>query len=264
MSNFLENPACVAFSPMRLAEPVCAVGTVSSLSLSTFMNSTPSLINRVEVFALTVLLTMMLFGVYFSRTNLPYFNEVYTVEDGVVESLSVVALVIACGVCVYRVFALRSVRSRWFLICTGILGALFFFGAGEEISWGQRIFNVESPEFFKSNNAQQETNLHNLVVGEVKINRLVFGKILAVIVVSYVLILPVLYRKVGAIRNWVDGWAIPLPRWIHVVAYLLIASLATFIPSSRKGELLELGGCIIFLLVTLYPHNRSAFASGRS
>lgn len=227
------------------------------------MNSSTSFINRFEVFALTVLLTMMLFGIYFSYTNLPYFNEVYTVEDGLVESLSVVALVAAAGICFVRVFRLRSLRSKWFLFCTGMLGALFVFGAGEEISWGQRIFGIESPEFFKANNAQQETNLHNLVVGEVKINRLVFGKILAVVIVTYVLILPFLYRRLDAVRRFVDAWAIPLPRWLHIASYLLIGSLSTFIPSSRKGELLELGGCIIFLLIVLYPYNRTAFAVDR-
>ncbi len=227
------------------------------------MNSTPPFINRFEVFALTVLLTMMLFGVYFAHTNLPYFNEVYTVEDGLVESLSVVALVAAAAVCFTRVARLRGQRSTWFLFCTALLGSLFVFGAGEEISWGQRILGVESPEFFKSNNAQQETNLHNLVVGEVKINRLVFGKILAVVIVSYVLILPLLYRRFDGVRRWVDGWAIPLPRWVHIGGYLAIAALSSFIPSSRKGELLELGGCIIFLLIVLYPHNRTAFAAAR-
>jgi hypothetical protein len=227
------------------------------------MNSSTPFINRFEVFALTVLLTMMLFGIYFSHTNLSYFNEVYTVEDGVVESLSVVALVTAAVVCFARIVRLRGVRTRWFLFCTGILGALFVFGAGEEISWGQRILGVESPEFFKANNAQQETNLHNLVVGEVKINRLVFGKILAVVIVTYVLILPVLYRRLEAVRRFVDAWAIPLPRWVHIAGYLAIGALSTFIASSRKGELLELGGCIVFMLVVLYPHNRTAFAAER-
>ena len=38
------------------------------------MNSPTPFINRFEVFAFTVLLTMMLFGIYFAHTNLPYFN----------------------------------------------------------------------------------------------------------------------------------------------------------------------------------------------
>ena len=42
------------------------------------------------------------------------------------------------------------------------MALIFIFGAGEEISWGQRIFNVESSEYFLENNAQGETNLHNM------------------------------------------------------------------------------------------------------
>jgi tetratricopeptide (TPR) repeat protein len=37
----------------------------------------------------------------------------------------------------------------------------------EEISWGQRIFGFESPEFFKRYNLQRETNLHNILAGPV-------------------------------------------------------------------------------------------------
>jgi len=42
-----------------------------------------------------------------------------------------------------------------------ILGLLFFFGAGEEINWGQRIFNFETPEIMQSN-VQHEFSIHNL------------------------------------------------------------------------------------------------------
>ena len=50
------------------------------------------------------------------------------------------------------------------------LVALFFLGiglfyivcAGEEISWGQRVFGWETPEAYAAANEQGETNLHNL------------------------------------------------------------------------------------------------------
>lgn len=48
-------------------------------------------------------------------------------------------------------------RNIWFLL----LGLLFLLGAGEEISWGQRIFNFSTPEFMSSN-IQNEFTLHNL------------------------------------------------------------------------------------------------------
>lgn len=43
---------------------------------------------------------------------------------------------------------------------------LFFFGAGEEISWGQRIFNVATPEALEAINAQGELNVHNINIFE--------------------------------------------------------------------------------------------------
>src|SRR5690606_5826178 len=98
----------------------------------------------------------------------------------------------------------------------------FIFGAGEEISWGQRILNIESTEFFQKNNAQGETNLHNLVVGETKINKLIFGTILGILIASYCLILPTLARKVPAVMKLVEKFGVPIPRGHHVIAYLII------------------------------------------
>lgn len=46
------------------------------------------------------------------------------------------------------------------------LALLFFFGAGEEISWGQRIFNIETPAALEQANDQEELNIHNLAVFE--------------------------------------------------------------------------------------------------
>ena len=55
-----------------------------------------------------------------------------------------------------------------------------FFGAGEEISWGQRIFHIESSKFFNENNSQKETNLHNMIVDGVKLNKLIFSNLLSI------------------------------------------------------------------------------------
>jgi len=37
-----------------------------------------------------------------------------------------------------------------------------FFVSGEEISWGQRIIDITSPQFFIEHNSQRETTIHNL------------------------------------------------------------------------------------------------------
>jgi hypothetical protein len=46
------------------------------------------------------------------------------------------------------------------LACFAVL--LLIVMAGEEISWGQRIFGWATPEFFRENNIQGETNFHNM------------------------------------------------------------------------------------------------------
>ena len=43
-----------------------------------------------------------------------------------------------------------------------ILAFIFFFGFGEEISWGQRIFGFETPEAIANSNIRDEFTIHNL------------------------------------------------------------------------------------------------------
>ena len=53
-------------------------------------------------------------------------------------------------------------RYRWFFI---LLAVACSYVVLEEISWGQRIFGFETPEFLKARNLQGEANLHNLFTG---------------------------------------------------------------------------------------------------
>ena len=134
----------------------------------------------------------------------------------------------------------------------------------EEISYGQRIweslFDFEVPMFFKVFNTQGEMNLHNLKFGETKINKVIFGTFLGICIVFYFLVLPVLYKKIEKVKVLVNTIALPLPRFYHIVAYLLLALLSEFIAGGKKGEILEFGGCWIFLLMCFEPRNREIFS----
>jgi hypothetical protein len=90
------------------------------------------------------------------------FWESYTLngvfrEDGPLETLTAL---LATGAAVLLLIGLsRSDRpSRIFASLVAIAAILF---AGEEISWGQRIFGFESTGVFATANSQGETNLHN-------------------------------------------------------------------------------------------------------
>jgi tetratricopeptide (TPR) repeat protein len=55
-------------------------------------------------------------------------------------------------------------RDHFRLFC-GALALAALYVLLEEISWGQQLFNWQSPDFFLRNNLQHETNIHNLLTG---------------------------------------------------------------------------------------------------
>jgi hypothetical protein len=57
---------------------------------------------------------------------------------------------------------IKTKRNIFYLI----LGIIFLFGAGEEVSWCQRIFDITVPNEYKILNVQKELNIHNLYIFE--------------------------------------------------------------------------------------------------
>ncbi|MGQ0654504.1 MAG: hypothetical protein ACT4P4_19945 [Betaproteobacteria bacterium] len=78
-------------------------------------------------------------------------------EDGVFESLTVVFFLIASAL--FFVTWRRS-GNVFFLL----LSFALFVGAGEEISWGQRLIGFATPSAVAATNVQNEFNVHNLAV----------------------------------------------------------------------------------------------------
>ena len=207
----------------------------------------------------SIVFFLVVIGVILSRVNVAFFEGFYVLEDGFIEWLTIVALLCGAFLCFYRAFKLKSKRNVMFLFVTVLVGLVLLFGAGEEISWGQRIFDIESSEFFTKYNAQREINIHNLIFKGTKINKLVFGTLLGACIAAYFLILPIVYRKSSRINGLVDRIAIPIPRVFHILSYIILVILVELVDSSKKGELLEFGGCWIFLLMIFNPYNREIF-----
>jgi hypothetical protein len=95
----------------------------------------------------------------------PFFHLMLAkdVDGGIVEHATVVVLIpgIAAGFAAFF-FHRRQLPGAWlgWWILIWTLACVYF--AGEEISWGQWIFNWETPDFIEQLNTQQETNLHNM------------------------------------------------------------------------------------------------------
>lgn len=216
--------------------------------------------SRIEIGMLVVLALLFFGGVIYSFIDDVSFKSNYVNEDGFVEWMTVVGLLCSSALCAKRFVALRDKRGGLFLFTIGFLTLFFFFGAGEEISWGQRIFHIESSEFFKENNAQAETNLHNLVVGDTKINKLIFGIGMALVLISYLAILTPLYHRNEKVRRFLITFGVPIPRGYHIIAYVtLMVVVELVMVSSKKAELTEFVGSFIVFMNLLNPHNREIF-----
>lgn len=113
-----------------------------------------------QIFAVSVSLAIVV-PIALVTEHHPEFVVTYGEEDGVAEYLS--ALFFFLSSLGFLSLYLRHARPLPLWRGGVLLGwaVLMFFFAGEELSWGQRIFGLETPEPVRATNAQDEFNLHN-------------------------------------------------------------------------------------------------------
>lgn len=183
-------------------------------------------------------------------------------EDGLVEWLTFVVLIVMSAFSFIMSFtfsrsgAAGRAKKIWLF-----LGFLFLFGAMEEISWGQRILGIESPEWFMRHNRQFETNVHNLVIYGANLNKLVFGRFLGIIVLIYMLPMPILYRLNKSFKNFINRWGIPIPQNYQTLLLIILNIILQFHLGLTKkvSEMRELSTCFVFFLVLIHPFNDQVF-----
>lgn len=111
-------------------------------------------------FGFTILTLMAYFLVWRFASADAWISQAFFAEDHLGEWLQV-AFCLAIGVVALKTFRLTS--RKWLSASLLFAGLGMIFVGGEEISWGQRVFNFQSSEFFFLRNYQNETNLHNLL-----------------------------------------------------------------------------------------------------
>lgn len=184
------------------------------------------------------------------------FSTRFATEDGPIEYATAILLFAASLILGYLCYLSR----RWLV---ALYALAFFFAAGEEVSWGQRIFGIESSEFFAQNNFQGETNLHNLVVGETHLTEFIFGTGLALIIMSYLVVLPLLYPVAGWVRRFCEFLAVPVPQK-HIGALAVFATLfSAWIGLDRQWEVYEFAFGVFVCLIFLNPVNAETFGLSR-
>lgn len=212
----------------------------------------------VEIAVYLLVAAGLLTGLVAAMVDLHWFEQVYAVEDGPIEWATAIALLAGAGIAAVTARRPGAGNPALHRLTWIGLAVFCFFAAGEEISWGQRLLGIQSPEFFQSHNAQRETNLHNLVVDGVKVNKLVFSQLMTVAAALFLVALPWLYRRRPAFARLVDAWAVPVPRLRQVIAVVATFAFIAVVPSRERDELLEFGATWLFAMILLFPTNAAA------
>lgn len=203
----------------------------------------------IEITAYILLSAIIAIGFYIAVNDEEYFRNSFVPEDGILETGTAIMLFLAAIILLIRLLRERGMHPRSFSVYSVLMIVVLVFVSGEEISWGQRIFGVETGEFFSKHNRQAETNLHNLEVAGVNINKLIFGKMLVLFLVAFYLVLPWLYAREGRVYRWASGQYFPVPKIHHGVSMFVFAIIINLIPSSKRGELNEV--CLGFFALLL-------------
>ena len=144
-----------------------------------------------------------------------------------------------------------------------VLGTFALIAFGEEISWGQNIFKMQTPGFLKEINAQKEINIHNLKIfyyrdenGEVKTGwrrALTEKSLFTYLWIFYCVVVPFLYNLFKPIRYQIEKVFIPVvPLWISLL-FIIDYEVKKKIPHVRvlqcQNNVEEIFECVIAFLL---------------
>jgi len=228
--------------------------------MSALDGSRPASVLAIERILMALVVMVLLVTLYYHATDHDSFKYWFAAEDGPVEWATFTFLALGFVLLARKAGRLRARRGTGAMLLMGLYAFLFFFAAGEEISWGQRVFGWEAGEFFTERSERAETNIHNMKIGEYNLNKVIFGSTLTAVLLLYLLVLPVLHSRWSLIRAVAERMVIPVPRPRHAVL-ALIGSLVMWyvIDLPRNWEVYELVFALVAASIFLRPQNPETF-----
>ena len=175
-------------------------------------------------------------GYFLMAAKFPLAYIIATYED-LVGEWAQVFLFTATMLLSIRVACFKSSYRLFFVV----LALACFYVVGEEISWGQRLFNLTTPEFFKTHNLQNETNLHNFFTGPIKTT---LKRSLEYLIASGLVVYGLLYPLLVAARwkpaLWFNNKGLPHPPLYLWPFFVFSAYLELGFLSFNEAEVAEI------------------------
>ncbi len=199
------------------------------------------------IFFLPLAIITILLSIRFTH---PKVHQFIIKEDSIVEYLTVfssLAVSYFGAVILFKFKKIKNDKYTSFLLKFFCIIAIIFgiFIAGEEISWGQRIFNIETPENYKKINVQDETTIHNL---EDTGNIFRYSTLIAGIHGAISWIFVIFLRKIKIIPkkliNTLNFWVPPFytTLWFWLTPYIFKYGYGGLTRFSENVEMLMLTG----------------------
>lgn len=199
-------------------------------------------------------LVIVIIGCFYPKTYVALMEEDYIGEWITFYAFVLSGLIVAAHLWYSRRNG-SKLFSPSFLIPIAVC-AFCLFVAGEETSWGQRIFAFKPPDIFLEQNYQQELNIHNLFKGDglwgIKIESKYLVMLIAFI---YGILFPTCTRFLPPLKK-LNAFA---PDLYLMPYFILIIAMEEIYPISLTAEACEMYLGIIFLVhvYDTYPISRS-------
>lgn len=202
-----------------------------------------------------------------------------TQEDGLIENIGALFFLLASGL-----FILAYYRSRWqgngnhvihFQIRRNVfyllLGILFLIAFGEEISWGQRIFDWQTPPLLNEINAQKETNIHNIWILNGRLpgeqHKSIYGINLnmnayfSVFWFLFCVVVPIMDKVSTRAHSFLSYFRLPICKlWIgglflsHAIIFHIIFNFLPYSLPGRIDELREANYAFMFFIFAWHEY----------
>lgn len=216
----------------------------------------------VAILTLSIILGYSVYALCDTKTIAHFWDE-----DSFFEIMTPIFLFLA-SILMFMIF----LNSKNFYVL--ILSVVLFFGAGEEISWGQRILGFSTPETIKDINIQNEFNVHNLELfnsldsqhhPKKGISRLLeINFLFRLFTLFWGIVLPLCVYHVNWIRYVASKLKLPIPP-VSIGIFFLLNWLVYWIihsfflsPNNESGylesanEIFECAAAFIILILCFY------------
>ena len=206
------------------------------------------------IFFLHIVTSFLIISVNFLFTDYKDLYLYLIKEDGIIEYSTAFFLLFSS---IYLIYVFNKNKNKnQYKFGLLLFSIAFFFGFGEEISWGQRIFDIESPFFFSENNLQNETNIHNLMISGVEFNKWIFTYLSVFIFSIYFGFLPFLYKKTIFFSELFDKFSVIIPRYEQSLIFLISTIVIYTTNYVRVSEIWECLFALTIFLTSINPLNK--------